>query len=71
MGSDGEEQRTRKATSLGSGFIIDPRGFVVTNNHVIAEADEISVIISDHGEEKTYKAELVGADIYRRRYFWQ
>jgi len=62
LGNENEEHRTRKATSLGSGFIIDPSGFVVTNNHVIAEADEINVLISDHGEEKTYKAELVGSD---------
>ncbi len=56
------EQRTRKATSLGSGFIIDPSGYVVTNNHVIAEAEEINVVVTENGEDKTYKAKLVGAD---------
>jgi len=49
----------RKATSLGSGFIIDPSGLVVTNNHVIDNADEITVILQD---DTTLKAELVGRD---------
>jgi serine protease Do len=49
----------RKATSLGSGFIIDPGGFVVTNNHVIADADEITVILHD---DTAYKAQVVGRD---------
>lgn len=61
-GGSGGEQRTRKATSLGSGFIIDPAGYVVTNNHVIAEADEIDVNVLLNGEEKTFKAELIGTD---------
>ena len=39
------EAQPRKGTSLGSGFIIDPAGYVVTNNHVIADADEITVIL--------------------------
>jgi serine protease Do len=49
----------RRATSLGSGFIIDPSGLVVTNNHVIAEADEISVILHD---DTKLTAEVVGRD---------
>ena len=49
----------RHATSLGSGFIIDPSGLVVTNNHVIADADEITVTVSDN---TNYKAEVVGRD---------
>ncbi len=51
----------RKATALGSGFIIDASGLVVTNNHVIADADEITVIL--HDENKTeLKAKVVGRD---------
>jgi serine protease Do len=50
----------RRATSLGSGFIIDPAGFVVTNNHVVAEADEISIVLHD---DTTLKATLVGRDV--------
>ncbi|NLM46032.1 MAG: PDZ domain-containing protein [Firmicutes bacterium] len=46
-----------KAT--GSGVIIDPDGYIVTNNHVIDEADEIWVTL---GDDKEYKAELVGKD---------
>jgi len=49
----------RKVTSLGSGFIIDASGYVVTNNHVIAEADEITVTLSD---DSTFKATVVGKD---------
>ena len=60
---EGPQQRSRKATSLGSGFIINTNGngetYVVTNNHVIAEADEITVILQD---DTRLKAELVGRD---------
>jgi serine protease Do len=44
---------------LGSGFIIDSAGIVVTNNHVIEGADEITVILSD---QKEFSAELLGRD---------
>ncbi|MFQ5764661.1 MAG: Do family serine endopeptidase, partial [Rhodospirillales bacterium] len=53
------EQRARRATSLGSGFIVDARGYVVTNNHVIQDADEITVILHD---DTRITAELVGRD---------
>jgi serine protease Do len=53
------EALPRKATSLGSGFIIDAGGLVVTNNHVIADADEITVILQD---DTNLKAEVVGRD---------
>jgi len=49
----------RRQTALGSGFIIDPAGFVVTNNHVIDEANEISITLQDGS---TLKATLVGTD---------
>lgn len=48
-----------KATSLGSGFIIDPTGYVVTNNHVIDGADEITVILHD---DTNLSATVVGRD---------
>ena len=56
---NGQQQRSRKATSLGSGFIISEDGYIVTNNHVIQDADEITVILSDN---KRLKAELIGRD---------
>ena len=49
----------RPMTGLGSGFIIDESGIVVTNNHVIEGADEINIILHD---QKEYKAELLGRD---------
>jgi serine protease Do len=49
----------RRATSLGSGFIIDAGGYVVTNNHVIADADEITVVLQN---DVTLKAKIVGRD---------
>jgi len=58
-GRDGQEARPQKITSLGSGFIIDASGLVVTNNHVIADADEITVTLQD---SQAFKAELVGTD---------
>ena len=58
-GGDNGGGPPRKANSLGSGFIIDTSGVVVTNNHVIADADEINVILNDGSK---IKAELVGVD---------
>ncbi|MBB4953270.1 serine protease Do [Agrobacterium vitis] len=48
-----------KVNSLGSGFVIDPAGYIVTNNHVIENADDIEVIFSDGAK---LKAKLVGTD---------
>jgi serine protease Do len=53
------EQQQRRGTSLGSGFIIDPAGYIVTNNHVIQGAEDITVILRD---DTQLKAKLVGAD---------
>jgi serine protease Do len=52
-------QEQRRASSLGSGFIIDASGYIVTNHHVIAEADEITVRLHD---DTLLEAELVGSD---------
>jgi serine protease Do len=58
-GDRGTDLQPRKTNSLGSGFIVDTSGVVVTNNHVIADADEINVIMNDGTK---IKAELVGVD---------
>ena len=49
----------RRVTSLGSGFIIDPSGYVVTNNHVIENSDQISVTLNDG---TNLPAKLIGRD---------
>jgi len=54
-----QQQHPRKVTSLGSGFIIDASGYVVTNNHVIDDAKDIEVTLTDGTE---YPAKLIGAD---------
>ncbi len=55
----GSKKRANKATSLGSGFIIDPEGYIVTNNHVIQDAEEINVILHD---DTNLSATVVGRD---------
>jgi len=55
-----QEIQPRKQSSLGSGFIISPDGYIVTNNHVVAEADEIKVKLQ--GREKLYDAKVIGRD---------
>lgn len=54
-----DQPQQRESQSLGSGFIISTDGYVVTNNHVIADADEITVRMLDRRE---YVAELIGTD---------
>ncbi|MEM9058843.1 MAG: Do family serine endopeptidase [Pseudomonadota bacterium] len=56
---DGPQQRSRRPQGLGSGFIIDGNGTIVTNNHVVEASDEITVVLSD-GEELS--ATLIGTD---------
>ncbi|ENA32033.1 peptidase Do [Pseudomonas sp. HPB0071] len=55
----GPDSRRREAQSLGSGFIISADGYVLTNNHVVADADEIIVRLSDRSD---HTAKLIGAD---------
>ena len=54
-----EKEYTQKATSLGSGFVITQDGYIMTNYHVVSEADKIDVKFSD---KEVYKAKLIGAD---------
>ena len=57
----------RKATALGSGFIIDKKGIVVTNNHVIQSADDILVTVNG---EKEYEAKIIGAESCNGWTYW-
>ena len=59
QGDQNRERTPRRTNSLGSGFVIDPEGIVVTNNHVIADADEITVVFNAGSK---LKAELIGRD---------
>ncbi len=52
-------QQEMKEKSLGSGFIIAPNGYILTNNHVVEKATEITVTLFNH---KKYKATIVGRD---------
>ena len=52
--------QTYKAQSAGSGFVIHPSGYVVTNNHVVSQTTERKVIFADN---KEYDAEIVGLDV--------
>ena len=49
----------RKSAALGSGFIIDEKGIVITNNHVIQDAEDIIVRVNG---DKEFKAQVIGAD---------
>ena len=60
MFKDFERPTERKASSLGSGFVIKEDGVVITNNHVIANAEDILVRVG----EKEYEAKVIGADPY-------
>ncbi|WP_293764813.1 DegQ family serine endoprotease [uncultured Aquitalea sp.] len=54
-----QQQQERKESSLGSGFIISKDGYVLTNAHVVARADEITVKLTDKRE---FKAKVIGSD---------
>ncbi|MEX2381735.1 MAG: Do family serine endopeptidase [Opitutales bacterium] len=55
----GRAPRQHRQQGLGSGFVVNPDGYILTNNHVIEGADEIRVLLSDRRE---FDAELVGTD---------
>jgi serine protease Do len=57
--SDGRSPHEFKQNGLGTGFIIDKDGYIVTNNHVVKDADKIKVVLKD---EREFDAEIVGRD---------
>ena len=59
FGRQFEQPRERKEQSLGSGVIVESNGIIITNNHVIANADEIKVSLSDKRE---FKGKVLGTD---------
>ncbi|MBI1820492.1 MAG: DegQ family serine endoprotease [Nitrospirae bacterium] len=59
LGRQFEQPRERKEQSLGSGVIVESNGIIITNNHVIANADEIKVLLSDKRE---FKGKVLGTD---------
>ncbi len=58
----GERPNQRPKRGMGSGFVIDKEGHILTNYHVVKGADEIVVVLEDNGSEKEYAATLVGSD---------
>ncbi|HKO04483.1 MAG TPA: trypsin-like peptidase domain-containing protein [Candidatus Acidoferrales bacterium] len=46
----------------GSGFVIDPKGYILTNNHVVADAEKIEVLLGDQQAQTRYSAKFIGAD---------
>ncbi len=54
-----QQERSRRVQSLGSGFVIDPSGIIITNNHVIADSDEI---IANFADGSKLTAKLIGHD---------
>ncbi len=56
---DNPHRQQQRVPSSGSGFIIDSKGYVLTNNHVVSNADEITVTLED---KRSFKAKVVGTD---------
>ena len=59
MPETGRPETGREFVGLGSGFIVDPQGYIVTNNHVVSKAEKITVILQDNSR---HEAKIIGRD---------
>jgi serine protease Do len=59
FGTPPQQEQKRTVRSLGSGVIVTKDGYILTNNHVVANAEKLSVIV---GDNKTYEAKVIGTD---------
>ncbi|MCC6540147.1 MAG: trypsin-like peptidase domain-containing protein, partial [Bryobacterales bacterium] len=59
-GPDAMPRGQQRREGTGSGFIVDPKGYIITNHHVVDGADKITVKL--HGEQTEHKAKLIGFD---------
>ncbi len=60
QGTQTQQAPTKRDNALGSGVIVSEDGYIVTNNHVLTDADEITVVIK--GSSKKYQAKVIGKD---------
>jgi len=58
----GGQPRPQKETSLGSGVIVDSKGYIVTNRHVVEKADRIKVVLQGDSPNLTHEARVIGTD---------
>ena len=61
-GGDEDQQEDMRARSLGSGFIVDPKGYIITNYHVVEKADKIRVSLMGDPPSVSYEAKVIGTD---------
>ena len=64
-GQNGDAPRPHKSSSLGSGFVIDASGIIITNNHVVGDANDIMVIFTD-GRKLKAEIDRQGSEGRRR-----